>query len=143
MVRSGSRLCALPLSTVRETMRPLPCDPLPDMPGYVLGLSRIRGKAVPVIDLSRLLDDTRAVAGRLVSLRLGDRSLALAVQSVLDVLELETGTLSRLPSLFSSSRAEVVQSIGERDSELVLVLDAARMLDAELWDRLEAHAETL
>lgn len=141
VVRSSSHLCALPLSAVRETLRPLPCHELPEMPDYVLGLSRIRGQTVPVVDLGRILDGPGANgrAGRFVSLRLGDRSVALAVEAVIDVLEVEASTLSTLPALLSSSDADIVQSIGHRDQQLLLVLDAGRIVPAQLWDRLASQ----
>ncbi|MET3131167.1 chemotaxis signal transduction protein [Oxalobacteraceae bacterium GrIS 1.11] len=51
LCRSQHRLRALPLLQVRESMRALPVEALPDMPPFMLGLAVIRGAALPVLDL--------------------------------------------------------------------------------------------
>lgn len=141
LIRSALHLCALPLPAVRETVRMLPCLSLPGAPDYVLGLSRVRGRAVAVVDLGRLMGESGGAPRRLVSLRAGDRSLALAVEDVIGIRPVEAGTFSELPSLLRSCRVESVVSIGEHDQELLLVLDAARLVPAEHWERLAREIE--
>jgi purine-binding chemotaxis protein CheW len=43
LFRSGGRLCALRLESVRETTRPLPIEPIAGTPPFVLGISVMRG----------------------------------------------------------------------------------------------------
>jgi hypothetical protein len=50
--RVQSRLCALALESVLETMRPLPIEPLAGVPEFVRGLPVIRGTPLPVIALA-------------------------------------------------------------------------------------------
>jgi chemotaxis signal transduction protein len=52
-VRVGSRICALRISYVHETMRPPPIEPVFGTPAFVRSVSIIRG--VPVVDLEDLL----------------------------------------------------------------------------------------
>jgi purine-binding chemotaxis protein CheW len=49
------RLCAVPLTHVIEIMRPLPVEPISDVPLFVQGVSIIRGIPTPVVDLGALL----------------------------------------------------------------------------------------
>jgi chemotaxis signal transduction protein len=51
----GSRVGALAVRDVRETMRPLPVEPLARAPPFVRGLATIRGFPTPVVDFGRLL----------------------------------------------------------------------------------------
>src|SRR5690349_3994907 len=51
----GDLLCALALRDVVETIRPLPVQPIAGTADVLLGVSVIRGVAVPVIDTARLL----------------------------------------------------------------------------------------
>ena len=51
IVMAGARACAIPLDYVAETMRPLPIEPVAGTPGFVRGVSVIRGAPTPVVDL--------------------------------------------------------------------------------------------
>src|SRR5690349_9342486 len=95
----------LPLENVREIMRPLPIAALAGAPEFVLGLATIRGAATPVVDLGRVLGRTqeRPIFGRFVSLAVDGRAVALAVQSVSGVVELERDASSELPPLLGAA----------------------------------------
>ena len=140
---SGAHLCALPLSQVGETLRPLPITPLPDMPECVLGACTLRGEAVPVIALFALLGAARTLPGRFVSLRVDGRSAALAVDAVLGVHALPTAVLDQIPPLLDGGAEAQVASIGVRDAALMVVLRAARIVPEAVWATLSHPAETV
>jgi purine-binding chemotaxis protein CheW len=138
--RVRDRLCALPLAHVVETMRPLGVEPLAAMPSFVRGLARIRGVAVPVVDAGALLGaKAAACATRFVTLRAGERTVALAVEEVLGVRTLAGASLVELPPLVRDANDELVAAVGTLDAELLVVLRAARLVPAELWDALESQ----
>lgn len=138
--RSAPRLCALPLEHVAETMRALPIEPMPGMPPFLLGVSIIRGAVVPVVNLARLLGATANVqAARYVTLRLGDRQVAFAVERVIGVRELAAESIEDIPPLLCEADAGVVAAIATLDAELLLVLQAARLIPESVWDALDAH----
>jgi purine-binding chemotaxis protein CheW len=137
LVRTGSRAAALPLENVAETMRPLPVEAVAGMPGCMRGLALIRGLPVPVIHLGSLLGaEEGATTTRLVTLRVGDRRVALEVDAVLGVRELDPALLQELPLLLRGASAGVVEAIGTLDAELLLVLKASRLVPAEVWQAL-------
>lgn len=140
LCRSNTRLCALPLAHVLETMRALPADPLPDLPPFLLGVSMIRGAAVPVVALARLLGAAGPGApGRYVTLRLGQRQVALAVDAVLGVRSMAGAELAAIAPLLHDADAGMVEAIATVDSELMLVLAAARLVPDEVWQALDAR----
>jgi purine-binding chemotaxis protein CheW len=129
VVRIGTRLCMVPLAHVIETMRPLPIDVVGDMPRFVVGLSVIRGAPVPVVDLSPALGGGEAsVTSRFVSLRLGDRRVALAVNSVIGVRDIDHAALQEMPPLLAAG-ADLIDAIGTLDAQLLVVLRATRILE--------------
>jgi purine-binding chemotaxis protein CheW len=141
LVRAGSRVCALPLGSVNETMRPLPVEAVRGAPPLVLGLAIVRGTPVPVVDLAALIGaDEPGEATRFVSLRAGARTVVLAVQSVVGVRELDAGDLQQVAPLLGPAVVEVVQAVGALDRELLMVLDAGRTLSEALWQTLEGAA---
>jgi purine-binding chemotaxis protein CheW len=138
--RVRDRVCALPLAHVVETMRPLAIEQLTAMPAFVRGLARIRGAAVPVVDAGALLgarDEARFT--RFVTVRTGERCVALAVEEVLGVGELAEASLQELPPLLREAGDAVIAAVGSLDAELLLVLRAARIAPQSLWDALEAR----
>ncbi len=139
LCRAGAYLCALPLAHVGETMRPLPIEPLAGTPDFVRGVAIIRGTPTPVIDAARLTGDTRSTAAtRFVTLKVGERRAALAVDAVLGVRDLGLAEASPLAPLFSHAAGEIVAAMGTLDRELLLVLEAARIVPESVWSALGA-----
>src|SRR6516164_1883705 len=89
IVGVGARVCAVPLANVIETMRPLPIEMISDAPPFVRGVSIIRGIPTPVVDLGAVLGTgNQYAAERLVTVRSGDKQVALLVDTVLGIREL-------------------------------------------------------
>jgi len=131
--RVAARLCALPLAHVVETMRPLPVEAVTGAPHFVRGLAVIRGVPVPVVDTAHLLGAQATSADRFVTVVVGERRVALAVDSVLGVREVPADSLHQLPPLLHDAGADVVAEIGLLDAELLLVLSSARLLPDDSW----------
>jgi len=140
--RAGERLFGVPLHHVLEIMRPLPIEPLADAPPFVCGLSIIRGSPVPVVDAAAVLGGGRlSTHGRFVALRVGERCVALAVDEVSDVRPIPAETLQGLPPLLKDASRELVSRIGTLDGELLIVLEAARILPAAVSPAPVSSAE--
>jgi purine-binding chemotaxis protein CheW len=120
--------CALPLRDVGEVMRPLAVEHIEAAPPFVLGLTVIRGQAVPVVDLGHLLMGESTTITRFVSLRVQGRGVALAVSEVLGTRSLSPDELSRVPSLLGEG-AEFRAALGALDGHLVSILQSARLVE--------------
>ena len=138
LVRAAGRLCAVPIAHVVEVMRALPVEPIPGAPSFVPGLAIIRGAPMPVVDLG-LVTGGRSASGRFVTLRLGDRRAALAVDAVVGVRTVDARLLQTLPPLLRDAGAEVVDTVGVLDGELLVALRAGRLVPEEVWQALAAR----
>jgi purine-binding chemotaxis protein CheW len=139
LVRVGTQLCALPLQHVDETMRPQPVRVVAAQPRFVRGVAVIRGTPVPVVDAASALgseESTRAT--RFVTLRAGQRRVALGVDQVLGVRQVGRMQLSDLPPLLGAASEEVVSAIGTLDTELLMVLRSGKLVPEALWAAIEA-----
>jgi purine-binding chemotaxis protein CheW len=136
-VRTGA--CALPLMHVIETTRPLPIEPIACGLSFVRGVSIIRGAPTPVVDLGALLGTSDGAPGRFVTLRLGDRQVALSVNAVLAVRELDTLTIQKLPQLLDGASKDVIEAIGTLDEQMLIVLQAGWQLPDALWHAVAAR----
>jgi purine-binding chemotaxis protein CheW len=136
VVRVHRRACAVPLVHVIETMRPLPIEAIAGMPPFVLGASIIRGAPTPVVDLGTILGTPENLAERFVTLRLGERQVALSVSAVLGVWELDASKIQELPPLLQGASNEVIEGIGTLDEEMLMVLREGWELPDEVWQAL-------
>jgi purine-binding chemotaxis protein CheW len=136
LVRAATHTCALNLAHVIEIMRPLPIEPVAGAPETVRGLSVIRGAGVPVVPLAALFDSNAGAASRFVVLRCGEKRVALAVDAVLGIRELDPSVRQAMPPLLRDAAAGAVESIGALDSELFFVLKTAAIVPDELLDSL-------
>ncbi|HVK63095.1 MAG TPA: chemotaxis protein CheW [Polyangium sp.] len=138
LVRARSWICALPASSVVETMRPLAIDPIANAPRFVVGLSVVRGEIVPVVSLSAVLGEggERAEARRLVLVRAGERRMALLVEDVVGIDELDEARLDALPPLLGAALPAEVERLGALDGQALAVLDAARLLPEAVFASL-------
>lgn len=124
-------------------MRPLPVTSLAGAPPFVLGMARIRGAPVAVVDLGALLGSTEPPqATRFLTLKLKGRRVALAVEGVVGLRQLEPDVLSDLPPLLAHAEQEAVATMGTLDAELLISLEATRIIPDTLWPRLEAGASS-
>ena len=142
LFRAGTLLGAVPACGVAETLRPLPIERLPGLAACVLGASVIRGKPTPVVDARILLSSGDALpAARLVVLHVGERTVALAVDAVLGLQQIEEADLRALPPLLGGADAGLVAEIGRLDADLLVVLDAGRLVPEPVWNTLDAQTK--
>lgn len=140
LFRARTRLCALPVGHVLETMRPLPIEALAAAPEFVIGVSLVRGAAMPVVDVGALLGAGEAPAfTRYLTLRTGEASVALAVEAVAGVREVGSASLSRLPPLLRGADAEMLSALSSLDSELLTVLRFGRSLTERAFRALQTQ----
>jgi purine-binding chemotaxis protein CheW len=140
--RVDERLCALPLTHVRETMRPLSVASIPGAPPAVAGLAIIRGVPVPVVDLAFMLAGRASRPTRFVTLDVNGRQVAVAVDAVVGVRAIASETLGELPPLMGDAASDIVAAIGALDSQLLVVLHGARLLPEPVWNALEANGRS-
>jgi purine-binding chemotaxis protein CheW len=136
LVRARARVCALPLSSVVETLRPLPLQPVSDLPvpPFVLGLSVLRGEPVPVVDLGALLGlPEEARPRRWAALRLGARRVALAVEDVLKIVPGDRLDRRPLPPLLGGAGPRAVDALATLDGEFLALLETGRLVPDEVW----------
>ena len=141
LCRIGAHLCALPVEQVVETMRPLPIVSMVGTPEFVSGLCIVRGVPLPVVDTGSLLGaglgPVESRPARFVTVKSGKRLVVLAVDAVLGLRAIPADSLRELPPLLGDALSDLIAAIGAVDSELLLVLQATRVLPEPVWAALE------
>ena len=136
-----TRVCAVPVSHVIETMRPLPTEAISGIPSFVLGVAIIRGIPTPVVDLGAVLGASAEHNGdRFVTVRAGNRQVALRVGAVLGISDLDgLTTTQELPPLLQGASQDVIEKIGTLDQRFLEVLQEGWRLPDEVWHAVTAQ----
>ncbi|HEX2094015.1 MAG TPA: chemotaxis protein CheW [Longimicrobiaceae bacterium] len=127
--RIGRELHACDVLLVEEVVTDVAVHPLPDLPRPVLGVLRLRGALVPVLDVAPALgvrlEEVRTPA--VLILEAGERRIGIAADEVREVASLPAATLQRAPAR-GSEQDEHVLGVARAGDELVTVLDLAKVL---------------
>jgi purine-binding chemotaxis protein CheW len=120
-------------------MRALPIEPLAVAPSFIRGVSVVRGVPIPVVDLGLVLGLTSSDGGRFVTLRLGARQVALSVDAVVGVRDLDESKTQNLPPLLQGAAQDAIEAIGTLDAELLIVMRTGWELPDDVWQTLAAQ----
>lgn len=127
MVRAGALRCALPLAMVREVMRRQPLARAENLAPGVLGVSVVRGEAVPVVSLGSLLEQPPEAESRFVVVRTPGKDCVLAVSAVESIVRIEPDRWQQMPKLLR--RLSFAEEIAAADQDLIVTLDTARLIE--------------
>lgn len=138
-----SQPCALPLTPVKEMLRPPPVEPIAGAPSFVLGAAIVRGAPTPIIDAGTLISGTALdLAGRLILIETDDeRRVGLAVSTVLGVYPARSFDLREAPALLADTDPGVIATLGRRDNTLLSILTIGHFVPDMVWASLQERAK--
>jgi len=137
----GADQFASDVQGVERVLRYQPPRPIPNVPAWVAGVIDYGGRVVPVVDLRArfgLASQAATGAERVLVFDVAGEWIATVVDSVLDVSVLRDGELEPPPTLFRGLAGDYLRGIIRRRGQLIVVLDAARLLSS--IERLELLA---
>lgn len=131
--RLGGELHACDVQLVEEVVTRRRVHRLPDMPPRLMGMLRLRGELVPVLDVAPLLDlELGDGQPAILVVGMGDARLGVAVDAAQDVVALTPADYRPAP-LTGGDRDQFVVGVARLDGRLVSLIDLAEMLrDASL-----------
>lgn len=135
--RLGADLFAVDIAAVERVLKYDTPRAIPNVPAWIEGVIEYQGHVVPVIDLRRRFELTDGGVGpqtRMLVFNTDTELVAVVVDGVLDVRPLADVDLSDPPAFFRGLAGEYLRGLARRDGELVVVLDANRLLSSR--DRL-------
>jgi len=119
---------ALSLDQVKIALRMVSFTPVPDAPPWVIGVIDLHGRVIPVTDLRERLGHPAKephLNDRLLVMSLAERTFALVVDEVKEVLELPVSEVETPPDPLGDSR--YLRAVVRREDGLILILDAVQL----------------
>ena len=134
----GEESFAISVANVREVLEISQITRVPTAPPYMRGVVNVRGKAIPVVDL-RLKFGLPAVPDtvntRIIVIELeldGETTVVGGVaDSVHEVIELEPGQINPPPRIAMRWRTELINGMGRRGDEFIIILDINHVFASE------------
>jgi purine-binding chemotaxis protein CheW len=128
----GRESFGLEISYVKEIVGMQPVTELPEVPSYVKGVINLRGKIIPVIDMSlKFGRELCAYTDRtcIIVVDIQDISVGLIVDNVTEVLAIDDGNIVPPPSAKTGAHNQYIKAIGKTGSEVKLLLDCEKLFN--------------
>lgn len=135
----GAEVFAVPVSHVREILDYQAPFAIPDGPSYLMGLTDVRGRGTPTIDLRMKLGlpaipPDGATRILVLDVPLDDRelSLGLIADRVIEVVAFSEAQIEAAPDIGVPWRSEYIRGVVRRENGgFVVIFDLARLLTSQ------------
>lgn len=127
----ASEVYALPVTPIREVLRVGGITRVPHAPAPIRGVTQLRGRVIPVVDLGQRLglpvrrEDT---ASRILVVHSKGRLLGLLVDRVHQVAQLDLNRAQAPPEDAVGAQSDFVTAVYHLADRLILMLDVDRVL---------------
>jgi purine-binding chemotaxis protein CheW len=114
---------------------------MPHSPAFVEGVTNLRGKVLPVIDLRRrfgLPSQKDTKDSRIVVVSMGSADVGMIVDGVSEVLTLQDADIEPAPHMVTTADSGFITGIVKLPGRLVILLDLAAVLSAPEQSSLQA-----
>jgi purine-binding chemotaxis protein CheW len=131
--RLGEDFFAMLISNVNEIIRLQKITPVPKAPPFVEGVTNLRGRVIPVIDLRKRFGVAPQVdgqSGRIIVVEQDGRLLGMMVDAVDEVLTVPASAIEEVDQMVVSVDAEFLSGIVRLEDRLIILLDQERVLNA-------------
>lgn len=138
---AGGGRYAVPLAAVIEVVRPVWVTPVPEAPEHVLGMIRFRHAVVPVVDLRARFGPEQPdflYMNRFLIVRIADRSVALVVDEVIDLVEYGDADVHGPDAFATAMLPPIVSAVLTLEGRLVALLDLSSVVTASDLEGVDA-----
>ncbi len=121
----------IPVAQVREVIRVADITRVPQAPLHVRGVTNLRGRILPVVELRSRLGLAPAPTtprSRIVVVEVDDRVLGLLVDAVLQVVKVPLDTVAPPPEEVLSADAGYLSGVARWDGRLIILLELEQAL---------------
>jgi purine-binding chemotaxis protein CheW len=130
----GAENFGIDIASVEGINKMLEITKIPQSPGYMIGITNLRGSVLPVIDLQKRFgmnaeeqtSETRIVVANMDGVKIG-----MVVSAVSEVLTIDDSVIEPPPPMVSNINSEYIIGVAKIDKRLVILLDLSKVLTFE------------
>lgn len=134
----AGEMYAIPLLGVKEIIEYGGVTPIPTMPEFIRGVINLRGRVVPVMDLSSRFGEPRTEIGERTCIvileqnREGrEQDMGVVVDSVNAVVDIAADGIEPPPTFGAKIRVDFIQGMWKYQNRFVIILDLAKILSVD------------
>ncbi|GIV16917.1 MAG: chemotaxis protein CheW [Armatimonadota bacterium] len=130
--RLGNETYAIDISYIHEIIRMKEITFVPRAPHYMRGVINLRGRIVPVMDLSARLGlppQQETPQSRIIVVEVSGESIGMIVDAVSEVLRLPEDQIEPPTQMAGTESADYICGLGKINDRLVLLLDVEKVVE--------------
>jgi len=135
---NGSSEYMIPILKVREIIRTPTVTALPHVPGYIDGVTNLRGSIIPIVNLKRrLYNDTDDCTGStVIVIATGRITFGIVVDGITGVVKVDKSRIDP-PDGFFSGNIDHIEGVAKLEDKLIVLLDTRKLLPVDDISLLE------
>lgn len=132
------------ISLIHGIIRMQEITRVPQAPEFVEGVTNLRGKVIPVIDLRKrfglpVTEPTKST--RIVVVEMDGKTVGMIVDGVSEVLRLSREAIEPPSPIVAGVSSDYLRGVGKLDDRLVILLDLAAVLSTAEHEELQTASE--
>jgi len=130
----GSEQYGVGIAAVESIIKLQAITKMPHAPQFVEGVTNLRGKVLPVVDLRRRFGmETREADknSRIIVINVNGKEVGMVVDGVSEVLTVSGQSVEPAPAITTTIDSAFITGIAKLDKRLVILLDLDRVLSVE------------
>ncbi len=141
----ASEYYGVDIGDVREIIRMQNVTRVPGTPAYMEGVTNLRGKVVPVVDLRKRLNlkvKAQTKESRIVVVDIGGKDVGVIVDGVTEVLRIPLASVEPPSQMVADSEKGYIRGIAKLGDKLVILLGLERVMGEQLSILKESQMAT-
>jgi purine-binding chemotaxis protein CheW len=129
------------IAKVESIIKVQPITQLPHAPSFVEGVTNLRGKVLPVIDLRKrfgLLAQETDKNSRIIVVSVNQIEVGMIVDGVSEVMTIPEGAVESAPAIATTIDSSFIKGIAKIEERLVILLDLTQVLSTKEQTTIES-----
>lgn len=128
------------IENIKEINNEIDITSFPELPDFIIGVTRLRNILVPVMDLGKRFgyrEKAEMRDGSVIMVNISNGIIGLVVDELGGTLEVTEDILYDMPHMFSSREMEYMVAVAKVNYRLVTILDVEKLLEVNEVQELE------
>jgi purine-binding chemotaxis protein CheW len=142
--RLGKEMYGVDINLVQSIEKNLNVVPVPNSQTYIKGIVNMRSEVIPVYSLAKKFGkENDATAESTIIINLGDIKLALEVDEVLEIHDIDAEHIVTMPHMLIKQDTQYLDRVANVDGKLIMLLDVEKLLTDDEADSVKQITEEL
>lgn len=142
--RLGDQEFGVDINLVQSIEKQVNVVPVPNSTKYISGIVNLRGEVIPVMSLKEKFNmEDQSKGDNTAIVNLPDMKIALEVDEVIEIGELQPDKISLMPKLAKTENTEYLDRVASIDDKLVILLDINKILSEEEAQGIKEFTEQM